>query len=88
MSNTLTATVHVHRLEPGRHFMRAILQRNVTPLASVELPLDECQEPRPDWGQYSPVVTLPAVERALRARGYMVPPLSSDCEYYFGIATK
>lgn len=81
---TLTAVVHIDQLEPGTHIARLTIARDVVAPRLVTLPLAECMEPRPDWGEYSPIVTFPAIERALRARGYF-PPLHRDYQYRFGI---
>jgi hypothetical protein len=37
----------------------------------VEIPDQECKETRPDWGEYLPLVTFPAIERALKKRGFL-----------------
>lgn len=76
--------VHVDtcQLEPGTHISRKVIAR----LSSTqhELPDAECREVRPDWGEYLPIVTLPAIERALLRRG-LLPHLPDPFVYYFGI---
>lgn len=83
-ADTLTAIIHVHQLEPGTHIARRTIARDIVPPVLVTLPLAECMESRPDWGQYTPVVTFPAIERALRARGHFAP-LHHDQQYSFGV---
>jgi hypothetical protein len=78
--------VHVDRvtLEPGDHQLRKTIAREQ--VFVVELPDAECKEERPDWGEYSPVVTFPAIERALRSRGYLgFGGLSHNERWSFGI---
>lgn len=83
-ADTLTAIIHVNQLEPGTHISRRTIARDIVPPVLVTLPLAECMECRPDWGQYSPVVTFPAIERALKARGYLCP-LPRDLEHQYGV---
>jgi hypothetical protein len=84
-AETVTATIHTHRLQPGHHISRDIIGRDVIPPQVVTLPRAECLEARPDWGEYSPLVTFRMVERALHARG-MLPPLPDrDHAYYVGV---
>jgi len=76
-------TVKTYCLEPGTH-----LSRKPTTLIStthIELPDEECKEPRPDWGEYLPLVTFRAIERALDRRGAL-PPLGPDHRYFMAIA--
>lgn len=79
----MLVTIEKRRLELGRH----ILRRSVETLevSQVDIPDTECKEVRPDWGEYSPVVTLSAIERALRSRG-LLPYLGPDIVYFFGLA--
>lgn len=79
---TLRVEINVQTLEPGHHIAREVIARR--PLCVVDLPRAECMEPRPDWGEYFPLVTFPAIERALRRRGYF-PPLAEDERYSYGI---
>lgn len=83
-AETVTATIHIHRLQPGSHISRDIVARDVIPPHSVTLPRHECIETRPDWGEYSPLVTFRMVERALHARG-LLPHLGRDYAHYVGI---
>lgn len=50
----------------------------------ITLPLDDCRCSRPDLGEYSPIVNSLAVERTLRARGYLFA-LPSDERFYYSI---
>lgn len=84
MTETITAIIHVHRLEPGKHIAKKIIERDVVKPVLVELPKAECMEPRPDWGQYLPVVTFTAIEKALKVRGHF-PQLEGDLQYSYGI---
>jgi hypothetical protein len=80
--------VHVDRitLEPGNHQLRSVVSRERAFV--VEIPDDECKEERPDWGRYFPVVTFPAIERALRSRGYLGDEgIGCDERWSFGIIT-
>lgn len=86
--NTITAIVHVHQLEPGRHISRKTVQHNVVPPVTYELPLEECEEVRPDWGVYHPVQTFPALERALRRRGAFDSVIGPDCEFSYGFVSQ
>lgn len=84
-ADTVTATIHTHRLQPGRHISRDVIARDVVPARAVTLPRAECMEARPDWGEYLPLVTFRMVERALYARG-MLPPLPDrDHAYFVGV---
>lgn len=51
------------------------------------LPDDACREVRPDWGEYLPVVTFPAIERQLQSLGAfpMLPENGRTQAYRFGI---
>lgn len=82
---TIPVVVSVNRLEPGHHICRETIARSVVPDVIVNLPVVECSEERPDWGVYHPVVTFPAIERALRRRGLLAPIADRDLEYRFGI---
>ena len=84
MSDTITAVVHVNRLEPGTHISRKTVAHDVFPPERFELPADECKEKRPDWGEYFPILTLPALERALRKRGAFGRVIGPDCVFSFG----
>lgn len=79
---TVRVTVIVRQLEPGTHFDR----KSVSSVSEMEydLPADECMEIRPDWGQYSPIITYPAIERALNRRNIFVP-LPADQRYFYGV---
>ena len=59
--------IYRNELEPGTHFSRKTISSQLVEV--VELPEGDCKEVRADWGQYLPVVTFPAIERALRLRG-------------------
>lgn len=76
---TLTVRLWIDTLEPGRHISRETIARRL--VGDVALPLADCKEARPDWGEYFPLVTFDAIWRALR-RGGHVPPLASDAERY------
>lgn len=72
MMEILTVVVERCELEPGSHIARKIV--SVLGSERIELPKGECEEKRPDWGEYRPLVTFPAIERALRRRrrlGYL-----------------
>ena len=84
MSETLKAIVHVNRLEPGNHFSRKTIQRDVTPATTFNIPADECKEIRPDWGVYHPIKTFPALERTLRRMGAFSAAVGEDCVFSFG----
>jgi hypothetical protein len=71
------------RLEPGRHIERRPVE--TLEVSRVDIPDEECKEVRPDWGEYRPLVTFPAIERALRSRG-LLPWVGPDIVFYFGIA--
>ena len=86
-SETCRAVVRVNRLEPGRHIFRKTVQRDVIPARYFDIPCDECKEVRPDWGEYFPLQTLPALERALRARGAFSAVIGPDCEFSYGYVT-
>jgi hypothetical protein len=77
--------IHVDKLElePGRHISRKTVARERVHL--VEIPDEECKEERPDWGQYFPVVTFSAIERALVSRGYLGAGLTHNQQWSFGI---
>lgn len=79
---TITITVSVHQMEEGRH----ICKKTVKVLNTTEhsLPLSECSETRPDWGVYHPIVTHPAIERALNRRNVFTP-LPANQQYFFGV---
>ena len=79
----MTIQVELVQIEPGKHICR----KDVATLsvARYEIPDAECREERPDWGEYRPVVTFPAIERALRARGYL-PWVGENYIHRFGIA--
>ena len=49
-----------------------------------EVPEGECKEVRADWGEYRPVVTFPAIERALKVRG-LIPYVNPGFKVFFGI---
>jgi len=78
--------IDILTLEPGTHHSRKTIGRKR--LAEVELPLEECQEVRPDWGEYLPITTFPAIERALKRRGHFTPLYSRDEQYQFGILSE
>lgn len=80
--HTITVTVSIHQMEPGTHFCKKILA--VLESKEYTLPRAECSEPRPDWGEYSPIVTHPAIERVLRRMGAFTP-LPADQQYFFGV---
>jgi hypothetical protein len=71
--------VWVNTLEPGTHICRRAVDRRLA--IEVVLPFEACAEPRPDWGEYDPVVTAQAVERTLRLRGLLprFDPLREEC---------
>ncbi len=71
-ANTLAFGVWLNELEPGSHTMRKTTKRTL--YYQGEVAREVVSEPRPDWGQYLPVVTLPALERYIRAQG-----LAPDC---------
>lgn len=77
--------VHIDRLtlEPGTHTSRKVLKRER--VFDLDLPDDECKEIRPDWGRYTPVVTFPAIERALVSRGFLQGGLTINEEWSIGI---
>ena len=79
---TVRIELQIDTLEPGTHISRRTIARR--PWAVVDLPRAECMEARPDWGEYSPIVTFPAIERALRARGH-IPLLGPDHSWRYGI---
>ena len=70
------------RLEPGRHILRKAVE--VLSLVRVDIPDEECKECRPDWGEYRPLVTFPAIERALRSHD-LLPWCGPDEVCYLGI---
>jgi len=82
MHTTITATLVIRTLEPGFHIDRKPISQR--PWVVVELPREECSEVRTDWGEYRPVLTFPAIFRALKARGHM-PPLDYGEEYQLSI---
>jgi hypothetical protein len=84
---TCKAVVNVYRLEPGTHISRKTIDRNVLPPVEYEIPEVECKEKRPDWGEYLPVKTMPALERALRKRGAFDAVIGPDCVFYFGFVS-
>jgi hypothetical protein len=77
--------VHIDRLtlEPGTHAYRKTLK--CERVFDLVLPDDECKEVRPDWGEYEPVVSFPAIERALIRRGFLREGLTINEEWSFGI---
>lgn len=81
-SNTVRVEVSLWALEPGTHIARKTTER----ISRVEysLPVAECAEVRPDWGEYFPIIAHPAIERALRARGAFTA-LPSDRTYFYGV---
>jgi hypothetical protein len=81
--DTITIAVATDTLEPGTHIARRTIARGTPTL--VELPLADCQEIRPDWGVYHPTTTFPAIERALRARGWMACCLPTNQVYRYSI---
>lgn len=72
-----------NEIEPGTHICREVVSRTL--VAEVVLPFGECSEVRSDWGQYSPVVTFPAVGRTLRGRGILPAYVSENEEYTFSV---
>lgn len=80
---TITVEVYVRQMEPGSHFCKKSIGTVST--KEYELPKAECSETRPDWGVYHPIVTHPAIERALRARGAFPIILPADQQYFFGV---
>jgi hypothetical protein len=67
--STVRVSIWVDTYEPGNHIARRKIGSRLDAVA--DLPGHECAEARPDWGEYSPVVTFPAIERALQARGLL-----------------
>lgn len=80
---TIKATVYVHEQEPGTHILKKTVKRNAMPPKTYEIPLEECMEARPDWGEYLPLKTLSALERALRKRGAFPFNLPPNHVYFF-----
>jgi hypothetical protein len=66
---TVRVTVYIETYEPGNHISRRKIGSKVD--AVIDLPGSHCTETRPDWGCYSPVITFPAIERALRTLGLL-----------------
>lgn len=81
--DTVTVAAWIVTMEPGRHISRRTIAER--PAFTIDLPRAECAEPRPDWGEYSPVLTFPAVERAIRRRGLFPPLASPDERYSFSV---
>jgi len=79
MNASQIVRVWVETLEPGTHVSRESVSRRLA--FQTVLPFEDCSETRPDWGEYSPVVTFSATERTLRRLG-MLPPLGSGDERY------
>lgn len=73
-------------LENGTHIRRNVIAQTVH--AVVEIPDSECMEVRVDWGKYDPVVTFPAIEKALKARGYLDILHLKDNEQWFYYVAK
>lgn len=84
-ADTVTVTIHTNRLQPGYHISRDTIARDVVPPRVVTLPRAECEEARPDWGEYLPLVTFRMVERALHARGQLPPLPDRDHAYAIGV---
>lgn len=83
--DAVTINVDVRTLEPGAHLRRATLATERA--HSVQVPRASVSEIRPDLGLYAPTVTFSAIERALRAMGYLDPSrLGRDQVYYFSVA--
>jgi hypothetical protein len=76
---SVQVTVFVWTLEPGSHLSREIIGRRVA--AEAIVPASAVSETRADWGEYSPIVTIRAAERLMRARGFM-PALQNRDEQY------
>lgn len=79
---TITVQVSVHEMEAGNHFCKKTVR--VVETKEYELDKAECSEPRPDWGEYSPLVTYPAIERVLNARGAFAT-LPANHQYFYGV---
>lgn len=79
---TITVTVSIHEMEKGSHFCK----KTVAIVSTTEYTLNvaECSEERPDWGVYHPILTHPAIERALSKRGVFTA-LPADHQYFFGV---
>jgi hypothetical protein len=74
--------IETRQLEPGTHISRhCIATLSVT---RHEIPDDECKEARPDCGEYLPITTFSAIERALRKRG-LITYMPDPFVYFFGV---
>ena len=79
MASNQIVRVWVEAPEPGTHSSRESVSRRLA--FQTVLPFEDCSEARPDWGEYSSVVTFAATERTLRRLG-MLPQLSGSGERY------
>tara|TARA_R110000803_G_scaffold59101_6_gene117473 strand:+ start:1934 stop:2188 length:255 start_codon:yes stop_codon:yes gene_type:complete len=84
MKKTILAIISRVKYEPGTHATRKVIETVATTFVTV--PWGDCHEVRPDWGEYLPLKTLTALERALRARGELKPLRDSSLGWFFGFA--
>lgn len=80
-TETITAEIWIDTLEPGTHISRKTLA--TVKARTITLPRADCSEARADWGEYFPIVTAQATERAIKARGHMPAGLPHNQRYSF-----